>query len=120
MPHIHVEYSANVEQLEVKPLLLALNQAMLDGGYVATANEVKSRAIRQEDFVIGLDTSDQAYIHIKVSLLTGRSLELQQEISSQMLTVLKRFVPEQKLNIQLCVEILEMNRATYSKSVISV
>lgn len=54
MPHIHVEYSANVQDLAIKPLLLALNQAMLDGAYVKSAVDVKSRAIRQQDFVIGL------------------------------------------------------------------
>ena len=120
MPHIHVEYSANIQQLDVKPLLLALNQAMLEGGYVAAANEVKSRALCQQDFVIGLDALDQAYIHIKVSLLTGRSIELQTEISKTLLEVLKGFVPAQKGSIQLCVEILEMNRETYNKSVIIV
>jgi 5-carboxymethyl-2-hydroxymuconate isomerase len=120
MPHIHVEYSANVENLEVKPLLLAFNQAMLDGGYVSSALDVKSRAIRQDDFVIGIDAADQAYIHVKVSLLTGRSLELQQEISAKLLNVLKSLLPEQKNSIQLCVEILEMNKQTYSKSVISI
>jgi 5-carboxymethyl-2-hydroxymuconate isomerase len=118
MPHIHVEYSANVEQLDVKPLLLGLNQAMLDGGYIAAAHEVKSRAICQHDFVIGLNDPEQAYIHIKVSLLTGRSIELQTEISQKLLSVAKVLIPPQKVNLQLCVEILEMPKATYSKSIL--
>jgi 5-carboxymethyl-2-hydroxymuconate isomerase len=120
MPHIHVEYSANVENLAVRPLLVALNQAMLDGAYVGSALDVKSRAICQDDFVIGIDAQDQAYIHVKVSLLTGRSLELQTEISAKLLQVLKEHLPAQKVCMQLCVEILEMNRATYSKNVISI
>lgn len=120
MPHIHVEYSANVEDLAVKPLLLALNQTMLEGAYVSSALDVKSRAVCQDDFVIGLEAQDQGYVHIKVSLLTGRSLELQAEISRKLLAVLKAHVPTQKINIQLCVEILEMNKTTYSKNVISI
>ncbi|WP_122899106.1 5-carboxymethyl-2-hydroxymuconate Delta-isomerase [Acinetobacter sp. B51(2017)] len=120
MPHIHVEYSANVQDLAIKPLLLALNQAMLDGAYVKSAVDVKSRAIRQQDFVIGLDAQDQGYVHVKVSLLNGRSLELKSEISRKILSVLQDYVPVQNIQIQLCVEILEMDKTTYSKNVISI
>ena len=72
MPHIHLEYSDNIDTLEVKPMLLALNQALLDGQFVQSGNDIKSRAIRQSDFVIGVDGDAQAYLHAKVSLLSGR------------------------------------------------
>ena len=45
MPHIHLEYSDNIDTLEVKPMLLALNQALLDGQFVQSGNDIKSRAI---------------------------------------------------------------------------
>ena len=119
MPHIHVEYSDNIENLEPKPLLLALNQAMLDGAYVKAANEVKSRAICQPDYVIGLADASQAYLHAKVSLLTGRSVELQQEISQLLLSTLEQHLPPQsQVKVQICVEILEMQKATYSKKIV--
>ena len=119
MPHIHLEYSDNIENLETKPLLLALNQALLDGAYVASANEVKGRAICQHNYVIGAGDASQAYVHAKVSLLTGRSVELQQEISQLLLTTLEQYLPKQsQLSLQICVEILEMQKATYSKKII--
>ena len=119
MPHIHLEYSDNIESLETKPLLLALNQALLDGAYVGSANEVNSRAICQHDYVIGAGDASQAYVHAKVSLLTGRSVELQQEISQLLLTTLEQYLPKQsQLSLQICVEILEMQKATYSKKII--
>ncbi len=119
MPNIHLEYSDNIESLETKPLLLALNQALLDGAYVGSANEVKSRAICQHDYVIGAGDASQAYVHAKVSLLTGRSVELQQEISQLLLTTLEQYLPKQsQLSLQICVEILEMQKATYSKKII--
>ena len=63
MPHIHLEYSDNIDTLEVKPILLALNQALLDGQFVQSGNDIKSRAIRQSDFVIGVEGDAQAYLH---------------------------------------------------------
>ncbi|MGE8560239.1 MAG: 5-carboxymethyl-2-hydroxymuconate Delta-isomerase [Acinetobacter sp.] len=119
MPHIHLEYSDNVENLEPKPLLIALNQALVDGAYVHSANDIKSRAIRQQDYVIGLRDDSQAYVHAKVSLLTGRSVELQQAISQLLLTTLEQHLPQQsQVKLQICVEILEMQKTTYSKKII--
>ncbi|WP_407305345.1 5-carboxymethyl-2-hydroxymuconate Delta-isomerase [Acinetobacter sp.] len=119
MPHIHLEYSDNIEHLEPKPILLALNQAMLDGAYIKAANDVKSRAICQQDYVIGLGDASQGYLHAKVSLLTGRSVELQQEISQVLLTTLEQHLPQQShIQVQICVEILEMQKATYAKKIV--
>lgn len=92
---------------------------MLDGAYVKAANEVKSRAICQPDYVIGLADASQAYLHAKVSLLTGRSVELQQEISQLLLSTLEQYLPPQsQVKVQICVEILEMQKATYSKKIV--
>jgi 5-carboxymethyl-2-hydroxymuconate isomerase len=119
MPHIHLEYSDNIENLETKPILLALNKALVEGAYVGSANDIKSRAIRQQDYVIGLRDDSQAYVHAKVSLLTGRSVELQQAISQLLLTTLEQHLPQQsQVKLQICVEILEMQKTTYSKKII--
>ena len=119
MPHIYLEYSDNIENLETKPILLALNKALVEGAYVGSANEVKSRAICQHDYVIGFGDASQAYVHAKVSLLTGRSVELQQEISQLLLTTLEQHLPKKsQVSLQICVEILEMQKTTYSKKII--
>lgn len=117
MPHIHVEYSDNIQNLDPKPLLLALNQSFLAQGYIKAIEEVKSRAICQHDFLIGDDIAQQhGYLHAKVSLLTGRSPKLQQQISQHVLSILQQHVAKQGLvSLQLCVEILEMPRDSYSK-----
>jgi 5-carboxymethyl-2-hydroxymuconate isomerase len=118
MPHIHLEYSANIKHLVTPPILLALNQALVEGAYVGSANDIKSRAICQQDYVIGLGDLSQAYVHAKVSLLTGRSLEIRQQISALLFSTLEQHVPAHTgINIQICVEILEMQRSSYAKKV---
>lgn len=121
MPHIHLEYSDNLQHIiETKPLMLAIHQALFKTGHIKTPNDLKSRAIMQQDYVVGLSTlQDQAYVHAKVSLLSGRSVEVRQEIAGLVLEVMQQHVsPQPELNIQLCVEILEMQKQIYSKVII--
>ena len=62
--------------------------------------------------MIGLEPEiDQAYVHAKVSLLTGRSLAIRQAISKLVLQVMQQHIVSQPgLNIQLCVEILKWTK----------
>lgn len=120
MPHIHLEYSDNLQPFDAKPVLLALNRAFFQSGHAGGAQDIKSRAVCHQDYVIGLEQdSGQAYVHAKVSLLSGRSLAARQEISALLLAALREHVPARAgLSIQLCVEMLEMNKETYSKQIV--
>ncbi|ATO19673.1 5-carboxymethyl-2-hydroxymuconate isomerase [Acinetobacter sp. LoGeW2-3] len=120
MPHLHIEYSDNIQNLDVKPMLLGIHQALCAANYIQNPNDLKSRAICQQDYVIGVDlNTTQAYVHAKVSLLSGRSSELKQAISQCVLQVLQQHVPVQPgLTVQLCVEILDMPKDCYSKAII--
>jgi len=120
MPHIHLEYSDNLKDFHSQPVLLGLNQALFATGHVNVATDIKSRAICQNDYLIGLGESNQAYVHVKVSLLSGRDLNTKTEISNQLLLALQQLLPKQMhLTVQLCVEILEMEKACYSKNVVA-
>ena len=112
MPHLHLEYSDNIQQLETRSLMLAIHQALFNAGYINDPNDLKSRAIAQQDYVIGLEQeTDQAYVHAKVSLLTGRSLDIRQAISKLILQVMQQHIASQPgLKIQLCVEILKWTK----------
>ena len=120
MPHIHLEYSSNLEDLHPQPVLLGLNQALFATGHVKDVTDIKSRAICHTNYVIGLGDTSQAYVHAKVSLLSGRDLQTKTEISNQLLVALQQLVPKHThLTIQFCVEILEMEKACYSKTILS-
>ncbi|RKG29396.1 5-carboxymethyl-2-hydroxymuconate Delta-isomerase [Acinetobacter tianfuensis] len=121
MPHIHVEYSDNV-QLNVPQVLAALNAALFASGHVSSALDIKSRALCQKDYLIGFSPDpQQAYVHVKLSILTGRSLNIQQQMSAALLQALQQNVPQPSaVTVQLCVEVLEMEQAVYSKAVLSI
>lgn len=116
MPHIHLEYSDNLTALNPKPILKAINQKLLDGHFVQAAEDLKSRAIKQSDYVIGLEDQTEAYLHAKVSILSGRDEQTHIAISEAVLNAIKdNFVQPPALNVQICVEIIEMPKYSYSK-----
>ena len=47
MPHLHIEYSDNIQNLNVKPMLLKIHQALYTANYIQDPNDLKSRAISQ-------------------------------------------------------------------------
>lgn len=120
MPHIHLEYSENLQPFDAKPVLAALNRAFFESGHVSDLSDIKSRAVCQQAYLIGLgEDGREAYLHAKVSLLTGRSIAVQQEISALLLQALQQQVPARdNLRIQACVEMLEINKETYSKHIL--
>ncbi|MCH4247415.1 5-carboxymethyl-2-hydroxymuconate Delta-isomerase [Acinetobacter populi] len=117
MPHVIVEQSANIQKLNAIDLLTKINQTLFATGSIAQRNDIKARLRVDQDFVIGAGHNNQAYIHVKIYLLSGRTLEQKQQISHDVLAVLQQFedFDANQLEVQLCVEIIEMDRAVYQK-----
>ena len=119
MPHLTLEYSSNLASLGVNETLQALNQALAGCGQFEEA-DIKSRAQAFEHCVVGIAPQGRAFAHIKLAILSGRSAEAKLALSQLLLQTLEQCLPPSPgLNVQLCAEILEIDRASYSKSVIA-
>lgn len=119
MPHVVVDYSANLENFEPKQLLLEINNALVETGY-CQAIDIKSRAHKDDVFVIGLETEQQAYVHVKVYLLSGRNQQQKTDIGESVFAALLADpkLNQQKIVVQSCVELIEMPKQDYFKQVI--
>lgn len=119
MPHVIVDYSANLKDFEPRPLLLQINTALVETGY-CEALDIKSRAHMDDVFVIGLGAEQQAYVHVKVYLLSGRDQQQKQGIGKNVLKVLVSYsaLQQQDFAVQSCVELIEMPKQDYFKHVI--
>lgn len=116
MPHLHLEYSANLRQLEVDKVLLRLNHALVGSGQFAQELDIKSRARAFEHYRVGVAPVERAFACVRLSLLGGRSAEVKKQLSGSLLEVLKDAVSEvQGLELQLSVEIIDMDRDSYAK-----
>lgn len=123
MPHIQVEYSANIQSLDTTGLLSDINQALIATG-VVQAQDLKSRITMNSDYLIGLadDEVEQAYIHVQLSILSGRTDAEKAKLQDQVLMALQRFkvTCPKKLQVQLSSELIEMSKVFYRKAVVEI
>lgn len=116
MPHLTIEYTDNLPQFNASEALLALNKALVASGQFEEI-DIKSRAIRISTFLVGMSPDDRAFVHVKLAILSGRSIQIKHEFSESLLLALKSlFAWPIKPHVQLCVEVQEIERETYSKS----
>lgn len=115
MPHLTIEYSKNLPDFQIPQLLLTLNQCLMQSGEFSEM-DIKSRALCFDEVCIGTRPEQRAFLHLKLAILQGRSEATRQQLSSALLEVLQQFIPASPtLDIQLCVEVQEIERSSYSK-----
>lgn len=118
MPHLTLEYTSNLSRLNIERTLLALNHALIASGHFEEI-DIKSRAIKLDSFLIGTTSNAHTFVHVKLSLLSGRSQQARNDLSNSLLCVLRSScmgIAEDQL--QLSVQIDEIDRASYAKDVI--
>ncbi len=88
MPHLFVEYSANIEQkIALDDLLDKLHESALDTG-VFPLGGIRVRAHRMERYRIADCHPDNGYVHVTALLGHGRPLDLRQRVGEQLFATL--------------------------------
>ena len=120
MPHLHMEYTANLTDLNAEVALMRLNNTLVASGQFAAEFDIKSRAIRVEAFKVGTALAERAFVHVKLALLSGRSAQIKKQLSESLLAVVRDLCEwPGSIEVQLCVEILDIDRDSYSKTAIN-
>ncbi|WP_278406991.1 5-carboxymethyl-2-hydroxymuconate Delta-isomerase [Pseudomonas rhodesiae] len=116
MPHLHLEYTANLTDLAVEKTLLRLNNVLMASGQFGSEFDIKSRALKVDSFQVGTSLSPRAFIAVKLSLLSGRSPQVKKQLSESLLAALQD-VGEwpADMQVQLSVQLVDMDRESYSK-----
>ncbi len=117
MPHCILEYSANVvDRPDMTRLLLDIHDALMATGLFNLA-DIKSRAIRHEQYFIGDGDPERAFVTLNIQILEGRSDEVKAQIGAAALEVLKRAFPEslRQLKCSLTVQVSEIHRPSYQR-----
>ena len=119
MPHLVIEYSENLASLDPAACLTAANAALVASGQFDEA-DIKSRAYRVAAFRIGAADDGRAFVAARLSILSGRSLETRQDLSQRVLQALQQHLPPAAgLSTQVSVEVVEIERSTYAKCVVT-
>ncbi|MEB5476118.1 5-carboxymethyl-2-hydroxymuconate Delta-isomerase [Acinetobacter pollinis] len=122
MPNLTLQYSGNLD-IDTQDLLLELHGVLFNSELFEYKHDIKSRAIQFDEFLIGDGLEKNAFIHLQICVLNGRTTEQLQQLNEQLLQKIK---DNQKIihtdvtkEIHLSVEVVEMNKEIYRKAVIS-
>lgn len=120
MPHLHMEYTANLPGLNADVALIRLNNALVGSGQFASEFDIKSRAVKVDTFKVGTAMGERAFVHVKLALLSGRSPQIKLQLSESLLAVVQDLCEwPAGVEVQVCVEILDIDRESYTKTAIS-
>jgi len=117
MPQITLEYTGNItEKIDFDDLFEKVHSVLQHTGKINIEN-CKSRAIKLENFYVAQGDSSNAFVHLSVRFLEGRSDEIKQTIGEQLMYILKQFYSASiiELKTQLTVEIQDIKRQEYFK-----
>lgn len=90
MPHLIVEYSANIEKkIALDELLDKLHSSAIESG-IFPLGGLRVRAFRSEHYRIADCHPDNGYVHVTAIVGHGRPLDLRQRVSEQLFAVLTR------------------------------
>jgi len=114
MPHLTLEYSANLEGFATPAFLRTLNEALMTTGEFKEA-DIKSRAVRVDVFAVGTQEAPRGFISARLSILSGRTPEMKLKMSQLLLEAIKPALREDWQSVQVSVDVADMNRDAYSK-----
>jgi 5-carboxymethyl-2-hydroxymuconate isomerase len=114
MPHIIVEYSANLaEAADLQRLFISFHEALARLG--VEIEDCKSRAYRCDVYCVGAGARARGFVHVTLALLDHRPPEVQREAGQLLLGILERSVVTGDLDCDFTVEVRPMRTDGYFK-----
>lgn len=109
MPHVIVECSSNVVEKDLSSLLIDI-QALLTQMLPTQLSGCKSRVIRHHEYVISNNDPQNAFVHVTVKVLKGRSKDLLDKVADSIMEKLKMAFNASfsSLNLQFTIAIEEL------------
>ncbi|MGR3984173.1 MAG: 5-carboxymethyl-2-hydroxymuconate Delta-isomerase [Gammaproteobacteria bacterium] len=92
MPHLTIEYSANLEPgLDVRGLLAAAHQAALDSGLFEVGG-LRTRAVARRHWVIADGHPDNAFVHGVIRIAGGRDTAAKKSAGERIFIAMRDFL----------------------------
>ena len=117
MPHLVLEYSANVpDEPDLRRVLLDLHEALVSSA-LFERRDIKSRAVRHDVFAVADGAEDRSFVALSIAILDGRSDDVKGALSEAALDVLVRAFSKLVAGGRgaISVEIRDLHRASYRR-----
>ena len=119
MPHLTVEYSANLEnQIDIQKLVETIHNAALKTGVFEVA-AVRTRAARRDYYAIADGHRDNAFVAIVVRIAPGRPVETRKRLGQEIFDAACEFLQKtyDTTPIGISLEVQEVdNTAAFRKN----
>ncbi len=118
MPQLILEYSSNIlEKDNLSDVLKKINKFLSETLPTELAS-CKSRSIEYDSFVVGDGDPKNAFVHINLKVMPGRSIDKLNKLGQEIIGILKEYfhTSADQLNLQITLEIDEIQK-TYFKYV---
>ena len=115
MPHVLVEYSSNLsEKILHRDTLMGLHNLL---GEYADIENIKSRSVVRENFLVGDGSEEYAFVHVNLRLLPGRPKEVKQKMGNQIVQFLREIYGDsfREYFCEFTVDIEDMDKECYTK-----
>lgn len=110
MPHCIVEHSVTLDSDRILPLVFA--GALLSGLFEANGSDIKVRSIAYQNYLTGGVKS--GFVHVVLKILSGRTSEQKRMLSA---LVLEKLQSLEMQNCSITIEVVDMDRDTYTRFV---
>lgn len=109
MPHLTLEYSANVTESQFPELFQRCHAFLVEHLRTHLAH-CKSRAIQCTQFFVGDGNPKNAFVHVCLQIMPGRTPDTLQKVSQGLMELFKHQFSQslENLNLQITLEIREL------------
>ncbi|MGI9666395.1 MAG: 5-carboxymethyl-2-hydroxymuconate Delta-isomerase [Acidimicrobiia bacterium] len=117
MPHVTLDHSEDLDSVaDTRRVFERIHRILVDVAGAGPSN-VKSRKLVSTDSFVGSGDPTNAFIHLDVRLMEGRSETTKRDVSTACLAVLveEYQVESSPRNIQVTVDVTDLDRETYAK-----
>ncbi|MCY3413754.1 MAG: hypothetical protein INQ03_19070 [Candidatus Heimdallarchaeota archaeon] len=120
MPHIILEYSSNLKNLEYKDIFEVAHDALCSHAEADIEN-CKSQAYENDAYYIADGDTNKAFIHIEISLMEGRSEKIKASIAKEIIVYIESLIEEtwrEDLYTQISIHFKDIIKKDYFKKTI--
>jgi 5-carboxymethyl-2-hydroxymuconate isomerase len=120
MPHLIIEYTPGLfEPDDLAPTLAEVNGALVDSGAIRHETDLKSRLVPLDAFRVGIEEGSRGFVYAQLRVLPGRDEAARIAMTACVGDVLRRRCRRPAgMQVQLSVEIVEMEKASYVKAIL--
>jgi len=105
MPHIRVEYSANLQHsIDIPGLLQSLHKAAIATG-IFPPGGTRTRAYRMDEYCIADGHPENGFVHVSVQMGHGRDLDMRKRVGQQLFAALTQTLADAYIDLPLALSL---------------